>query len=174
MGKFIFFGIIIFIILMMFAHSADKKHRGEFEKKLAMENAKGRAKIEFEKIKHVINPTPQQRKAALDYLKNWGNTMKKSEYYLAMARFAENETDRKEYQQQAESWLRIELENGKFNHDLAVALVTAEGEKRRKEAQRKEDTKTIIGNAAVGGIVAGPAGAVVGAIVGKNKADSKK
>ena len=36
----------------------------------------------------------------------------------------------------------------------------------------KETARTVIKNAAVGGIVAGPAGAVVGAIVGKTKADS--
>ena len=33
-------------------------------------------------------------------------------------------------------------------------------------------TKTIVKDAVVGGVIAGPAGAVVGAIVGKNKVDS--
>lgn len=42
-------------------------------------------------------------------------------------------------------------------------------------AYKKDDgTKTIVKDAVIGGVVAGPAGAVVGAIVGKNKADEKK
>lgn len=42
-------------------------------------------------------------------------------------------------------------------------------------AYKKDDgTKTIVKDAVIGGIVAGPAGAVVGAIVGKDKADKEK
>ncbi len=47
------------------------------------------------------------------------------------------------------------------------------GEKARAELKAREATKTIVKNAAVGGVVAGPAGAVVGALVGKAKHDSK-
>ncbi len=39
---------------------------------------------------------------------------------------------------------------------------------------KNNGTKTIIKDAVIGGVVAGPAGAVVGAIVGKNAVDNKK
>ena len=42
-------------------------------------------------------------------------------------------------------------------------------------AYKKDDgTKTIVKDAIIGGVVAGPAGAVVGAVVGKNKVDQDK
>ena len=44
----------------------------------------------------------------------------------------------------------------------------------KKQREQKKETATIIKNAAVGGIIAGPAGAAVGAVVGKNKVDNQK
>ena len=44
----------------------------------------------------------------------------------------------------------------------------------KKQREQKKETATIVKNAAVGGIIAGPAGAAVGAVVGKNKVDSQK
>jgi hypothetical protein len=56
-----------------------------------------------------------------------------------------------------------------FAGGLAVdAKATAD-----RKAQQQA-TRTIVKDAAIGGVVAGPAGAVVGAIVGKDKADSEK
>ena len=47
------------------------------------------------------------------------------------------------------------------------------GEKAKAELKSRQAVKSIVKNAAVGGIVAGPAGAVVGAMVGKTKPDIK-
>lgn len=63
-----------------------------------------------------------------------------------------------------------------YETDKYVEKLLQENEKKWKQIEAgkaaKETARTVIKNAAVGGIVAGPAGAVVGAIVGKIKADS--
>lgn len=46
--------------------------------------------------------------------------------------------------------------------------------KARQDQQKKKDTGRIIKGAVVGGIVAGDAGAVVGAVVAKNRIDNEK
>lgn len=46
-------------------------------------------------------------------------------------------------------------------------------EKARAALAKDQAVKTVVKHAAVGGVVAGPAGAVVGAIVGKAKNDAK-
>lgn len=60
--------------------------------------------------------------------------------------------------------------------DKYVAKLLQDNERKWKQIEAdkaaKEATRTVIKNAAIGGIVAGPAGAVVGAIVGKTKVDS--
>ncbi len=43
-----------------------------------------------------------------------------------------------------------------------------------KDIHKKEETRQIVKGAVVGGIIAGDAGAVVGAVTAKNKIDSKK
>lgn len=48
-----------------------------------------------------------------------------------------------------------------------------QAEKARAALAKDQAVKTVVKHAAVGGIVAGPAGAVVGAIVGKAKNDAK-
>ena len=48
-----------------------------------------------------------------------------------------------------------------------------QAEKARAALVKDQAVKTVVKHAAVGGIVAGPAGAVVGAIVGKAKNDAK-
>lgn len=48
-----------------------------------------------------------------------------------------------------------------------------QAEKTRAALAKDQAVKTVVKHAAVGGIVAGPAGAVVGAIVGKAKNDAK-
>lgn len=46
--------------------------------------------------------------------------------------------------------------------------------KAREDQQKKKDTGRIIKGAVTGGIIAGEAGAVVGAVVAKNKIDNEK
>lgn len=51
------------------------------------------------------------------------------------------------------------------------------GDNARKELNEyyaHNTTKQIVGHAVVGGILAGPAGAIIGGMVGKEKADAKK
>lgn len=50
----------------------------------------------------------------------------------------------------------------------------AAGEKAKSELAARAATKSIVKNAVAGGIIAGPAGAVVGGMVGKAKHDAKK
>ena len=56
--------------------------------------------------------------------------------------------------------------------DVVLAAQTSLNNKAAAKQAKKAETKTIIKDAAIGGIVAGPAGAVVGAVVGKNKVDN--
>ena len=51
--------------------------------------------------------------------------------------------------------------------------LSPQAEKARAALAKDQAVKTVVKHAAVGGIVAGPAGAVVGAIVGKAKNDAK-
>ncbi|MEE1138555.1 MAG: hypothetical protein U0M02_08765 [Acutalibacteraceae bacterium] len=56
--------------------------------------------------------------------------------------------------------------------DVVLAAQISVNNKALAQQAKKAETKTIIKDAAIGGIVAGPAGAVVGAVVGKNKVES--
>lgn len=56
--------------------------------------------------------------------------------------------------------------------DVVLAAQISVNNKAMAQQAKKAETKTIIKDAAIGGIVAGPAGAVVGAVVGKNKVES--
>ena len=83
-------------------------------------------------------------------------------------------TNKTEYQIRQEK----ALANAKAN--LMIAQVKA-GQKINlddtsysREAKQKEETQKIVKGAVIGGVVAGPAGAVVGATVAKNKIDNEK
>ena len=56
--------------------------------------------------------------------------------------------------------------------DAVLAAQISVNNKALAQQAKKAETKTIIKDAAIGGIVAGPAGAVVGAVVEKNKVES--
>lgn len=64
---------------------------------------------------------------------------------------------------------RADMQAHPWKYSLTASQAKAIG-----RPQGDSDTKTIIKDAVKGGIIAGEAGAVVGAIVGKNKVDNEK
>lgn len=60
-----------------------------------------------------------------------------------------------------------------FDTETAMAIQNATLKAKLDSLDQNNGTKTIIKDAVIGGVVAGPAGAVVGAIVGKNVVDKK-
>lgn len=86
------------------------------------------------------------------------------------------ENEKKMKQEVAANWAK-KYETGEISASQYIAVASVLGAESRAEQEKleqKKQTGQIIKGAVVGGIVAGDAGAVVGAVAAKNKIDNQK
>lgn len=90
-------------------------------------------------------------------------------WYVASGQLSKDE--KREREELAKTQANLLIAKANAGQKLTKDDLTSYDEKRRQE---KKETKEIIKGAVAGSIIAGDAGAVVGAVIAKNKIDNEK